>query len=274
MLPAMGNPDLVNQLTAGGQYPHEDCGEACVLSVLVDAGKVSSVRDIEQFDLAHGDNPADGTGGDVHVERLQAAGLGAHVMTGDTRANVVDGISKGHDRWMVAIWSDHYGDPSPGSGIGHWLLVYAYDQGSDTFHVMNPVGGRLVAYSGASIEAAQQSYGVAVETPIGVAQAQPVNNGAVVGVTVVTYPEDAMQSFVGQVTMGGGRGWVPLPSTVPAAKVVNVIVQDQAPDRVGAYVPVPAFVGVASDRNELVFGNGPDGATPDGTYGFVCWSVD
>jgi len=88
----------------------------------------------------------------------------------------------------------------------------------------------------------------------------------------IQYQEDNMQAHVGQVTMGGGRGWTPVPPGVDSSKIVAVVVQDQAPDRVHQYIPIPAFAGVATDRGELVFGNGPDGNTPDGTYGFVVWS--
>ena len=40
-------PHLVNQLTAGGAYPHADCGEACVLSSLRDRGESPAVVTIE-----------------------------------------------------------------------------------------------------------------------------------------------------------------------------------------------------------------------------------
>src|SRR5579864_1430732 len=36
-------PFTVNQLTGGGKFPHEDCGEACIASTLHDRFNVSSV---------------------------------------------------------------------------------------------------------------------------------------------------------------------------------------------------------------------------------------
>ena len=41
------HPALVNQLTAGGAFPHSDCGEACVESTLRDRGISDPIRTIE-----------------------------------------------------------------------------------------------------------------------------------------------------------------------------------------------------------------------------------
>lgn len=41
------NPVPVNQLTAGGQFPHADCGEACVKSILASRGKPEAIVTIE-----------------------------------------------------------------------------------------------------------------------------------------------------------------------------------------------------------------------------------
>jgi hypothetical protein len=152
----------VNQLCGGGQYPHEDCGESCVVSIKVDDGKVDSDRLEEAFDALHGDNPADGTGGDVHAQSLQAAGIPAHVAAQNTADALAHCRTNGLNRMMVAIDSDHAGYPSPQSGIGHWILWC----GDDVY--MQPVGGTLVNYPDDIVEAASQNYHVVVERLIGV----------------------------------------------------------------------------------------------------------
>jgi len=41
------HPAAVNQLAAGGQHPHADCGEACVKSILKDRGRDDPIVEIE-----------------------------------------------------------------------------------------------------------------------------------------------------------------------------------------------------------------------------------
>lgn len=160
--------DPENQLIQpGARYPHEDCGEACTRSVLVDAGKPDSVVNIENYDQLHGDDPRDGTGGTVHVQRLNAAGIAAAEFRGDARAAIAAG--RGLNRWYIALWSDHYGDPVSGSGLGHWVLT-------DGAVVMNPIGGRILGgdYLNRCI-AAQQGYGIQVNQRIGGSQAMNIS---------------------------------------------------------------------------------------------------
>jgi hypothetical protein len=156
----------VDQLSAGGQYPHEDCGESCVASILVDAGHADSVHNIEWFDSREGDNPADGTGGQVHIDRLAAAGIPAHAVEGSVGDMVRAGQAKGLDRWMVAIYSNAAGSPYSGAGnFGHWVLVYAFD--GQTYSVMQPVGGKLQTYTASQLEDNAQGYSIQVDVPIG-----------------------------------------------------------------------------------------------------------
>lgn len=154
----------VDQLSGGGMYPHEDCAESCVISVKVDDGRVDTERLEEQFDLLHGDNPDDGTGGVVHVQSFIAAGIPAHVDTHNTADVIAYARLSGRNRVMIAIESDHSGYPSPGSGIGHWILWC----GGDCY--MQPVGGRLVNYPDDIVQAASQNYHVVVDRLIGVEQ--------------------------------------------------------------------------------------------------------
>ncbi|HEY6396695.1 MAG TPA: hypothetical protein VIX82_04495 [Solirubrobacteraceae bacterium] len=150
----------VNQLTSGGAFPHEDCGEACVDSVKIDAGHADSVRCEERFDAALGDDPRDGTGGGVHVASLAVIGIPAGEHGGDSGAVITAGQGRGLNRWLLAIWSNSWGDPLPASGIGHWVLT-------DGVSVMNPIGGRILG--GSYLQrclAAQQQYCVQVDVRI------------------------------------------------------------------------------------------------------------
>lgn len=159
----------VDQLSGGGSYPHEDCQEACTASVLYDAGKADTVPAIEAFDFGDGDNPSDGTGGKVIVDRLARAGIAAHLDRRPIAAVLAEARLRGLNRVFVAIWSDHAGNPSPGSGLGHWIL---WGGGVD---YMQPVGGHVVQYSDDQVRAASQGapgagYSVVVDAPVGAAQ--------------------------------------------------------------------------------------------------------
>jgi hypothetical protein len=95
-----------------------------------------------------------------------------------------------------------------------------------------------------------------------------------------SFPEEHMQSHLGQVIIRGGLGWAPLPQGVDPATVVSVVVLQQRPDAPGVgYRRVPVFSGLAtgpttpSGGPELVFENPPDMEEPDATYGFVLWTA-
>lgn len=158
---------LVNQLTAGGQFPHEDCGESCVASILMDAGKADSVADIEHYDLKGG-SISGGTSGQVHVDRLAASGIPAHIVSGAVGPMVRDGVARGLNRWMVAIYSNAAGTPYSGPGcVGHWVLVDGFD--GTTYSIMQPVGGVAQHYTAAQLEENAQDYSIEVDVPIGAA---------------------------------------------------------------------------------------------------------
>jgi len=152
----------VNQLTGGGNYPHEDCGESCVISILHDKGIVTTEKIVEAFDYSDNDNPADGTSGRVHSDYLKKNSVGNHVVSGDSGAMINIGRAQGLNRWMLAIWSNRAGDPYTGPGcLGHWVLT-------DGAQVMNPVGGRILGgnYLGTCL-GAQQRYGIQIDQRIG-----------------------------------------------------------------------------------------------------------
>lgn len=86
----------------------------------------------------------------------------------------------------------------------------------------------------------------------------------------VLFPKDHMQSQSVTITFRSGRAWAGVPGG-DGTKVVSVIVQDVAPSSIGAYTPVPAFVGLSTNPAEMAFGPGADGVTPDGDYGVTVW---
>lgn len=168
----------VDQLSGGGSWPHEDCQEACTASVLYDAGRPDTVPNIEAFDFGDGDNPSDGTGGQVIVDRLARAGIASHLDRRPFGQVIAEARLRGLNRVFVAIWSDHAGTPSPGSGLGHWIL-WGRERGPDGAWLperyMQPVGGLLVAYGDDQVAAASQGapgagYSVMVDVPIGAVQ--------------------------------------------------------------------------------------------------------
>lgn len=157
----------INQL-AGGTAPHEQCGLACVLSILADHGTPESMLALDQYDIAHGDDPVDGTGGLVHVQRLADAGIPAHIVQSDVGAMVRSGVAVGLNRWMVAIYSNSFGTPYSGPGnFKHWVLVYGFD--GNTYQVMQPVGGVPQTYTRGQLEDNAQGYSIQVDVPVGIA---------------------------------------------------------------------------------------------------------
>lgn len=133
----LSTPTLVNQLTAGGANPHADCGEADARSNLVDAGHNDPVALIEQT------IGGDLRGGTTTVQLAAAmTKLGLPARAVASVGEVDAALSRRH-RIIVEIPSDHYGNPLPGSTLGHFVLVYGFDGAN--YHAMNPLGGRLVA---------------------------------------------------------------------------------------------------------------------------------
>jgi len=155
----LSTPTLVNQLTAGGQWVHGDCGEADVRSVLVDAGHNDAVALIERTiggDLRGGTNTV----------QLAAAlsKLGVPASPVATVGDVDAALGRRH-RSIVEIPSDIYGNPDVHSVLGHFVLVYGFDGAN--YHAMNPLGGRLVSIPSATLFACERLRGFrAVEVEV------------------------------------------------------------------------------------------------------------
>ena len=82
---------------------------------------------------------------------------------------------------------------------------------------------------------------------------------------------DTVHVETGSVEMKGSKGYFSLPDPALVGRVVAVNVFEQTPAVVGAYVPVPGYVGLASDKGTLEFGPGAYGPVSDGAYGFEYW---
>jgi len=131
----LSTPTLVNQLLAGGAYPHADCGEACARSTLIDAGHNDLIGQIER---TIGGNLANGTNIDELAHAMTSLGVPASPIA---EAGEFDAALARRHRIIVEIPSDHYGNPDPGSVLGHFVLGFGFD--GTNYHVMNPLGGRV-----------------------------------------------------------------------------------------------------------------------------------
>jgi hypothetical protein len=149
-------PHPFNQDAPGNRNATHDCGESCVASVLYDNGDTSITVNKVQDLIGHGGDtdPAD------LIEALHERSVPAHEVTGGMSTYVNGALSRSH-RVFAAIWSDHSGNPKPGSGLGHWIEVYGHDGAG--YHCMNPVGGRIVTYASNVLEPASQDIGVEVD---------------------------------------------------------------------------------------------------------------
>lgn len=80
-----------------------------------------------------------------------------------------------------------------------------------------------------------------------------------------------VQASAAIVRLAGGHGWIPSP--VPAADVVSVILADENPEAVGRYDGLPTLDGVADQASA----DAPNGAIvvhgPDGTFGVTIWHI-
>lgn len=145
-------PHLVNQLMAGGSYPHADCGEACSDSVLIDAGHADTVGEVER---TIGGNLSGGTYTSQLATALSRLGVSATAIS--SVGEVDAGLANKH-RTIVEIPSDHMGNPDPGSALGHFILVYGFD--GTNYHFMNPLGGKLQTVSSTVLKQCEQERGL------------------------------------------------------------------------------------------------------------------
>lgn len=88
----------------------------------------------------------------------------------------------------------------------------------------------------------------------------------------IHYSGDNMLATPATVQIINGKGWIPSP--VPTAQVVNVVVLDENPEVVDRYDSLPQFVGSATGTGP----NSPNGAlvfesVTNGTFGVVIWSI-
>ena len=147
----LATPTCVDQLNAGGPLPHSSCGAACARSVAIDAGKQID----EPTMVAAVGTTSAGTSTAAIAAGCTRLGLPAQAVA--TVGEVDAALARKH-RIGVEIPSDHYGNPTPGSVLGHFILVYGYD--GTNYHAMNPLGGRLIAISAAMLIECERERGL------------------------------------------------------------------------------------------------------------------
>ena len=148
----LSQPTLVNQLTKGGSFPHADCGEADADSCLIDAGHPDTVGQVEQ---AIGGNLSGGTYTTQLAGALSKLGVPAAAIAS---VGEVDAALARKHRIIVEIPSDAYGNPDPGSTLGHFILVFGFDGSS--YHFMNPLGGRIMTISAVELIQCERDRGL------------------------------------------------------------------------------------------------------------------
>src|SRR3954463_10203235 len=113
----LSTPTAIDQMTAGGTIPSEDCGETCLVSVLRDAGNMTiTVRDLETLCSGCGAVIGQGTVEDSLVSVLKTEGVPSHPVSGAIREFVDAALSRRHRciALINVIWD---GEPSrPGQG--------------------------------------------------------------------------------------------------------------------------------------------------------------
>ncbi len=149
-MPALTAPPPRDQVGTRDADRFELCGEACVASALgIDVEAVVTwLRQHEGGERA----VHRGTSPQVLIDFCTSRGIGARLVRGPAVQYVAGAVARGHYA-LVAIWSDHLGNPLPRAqsarlhpgGIGHWVLAYGIDGSS--IAVMQPWGGRLLKYN-------------------------------------------------------------------------------------------------------------------------------
>ena len=142
-------PPSRNQVGVKDADRFELCGEACLASALgLDVEPVIVwLRQHEGGERA----VHSGTGTQVLIDYCRSRAISARVVRGPAVQYVAGSAGRGHYA-LVLIWSDHQGIPVTRDqsarlhvgGIGHWLL--GYGTAGPQVQVMQPWGGRIVAY--------------------------------------------------------------------------------------------------------------------------------
>lgn len=157
-------PPTVRAQLSASTHPFDDCGEADCASAITDAGTNVSVEQVASWAQSSGNSYSNGeTDGSQLAAILRHWGVPAAVRYSPLSQTIPAALARSHEV-IVLIDSNDYGIPSPGSGIGHWLLVYG-DQ-SSAYQVMQPLGGdpggMLTQYGQSGLQAADQQQAVEV----------------------------------------------------------------------------------------------------------------
>jgi hypothetical protein len=148
----------VDQYTAGGSYPHSDCGESSVLSVLIDFGHPRPMAAVERMARRHGDVPSDGTHPPAQAACLRENGVPAEVVWGRPRDVMPPALARGR-RLIWDVAADLLRSP-----LSHAIVVDACD--ADGVHFMDPSGGLYRHISWQRLEVCSRDVGVLVTAPV------------------------------------------------------------------------------------------------------------
>ncbi len=143
---ALAAPTVVSQLSSPTD-PWDACGEACVASVLTDAGSPETAGYVVQQALADGYAQAGGTTTGANLVALLAHfGVPAHEVTEPLSVTIPGALSRKHEV-IVLVSSNSDGVPTAGTGIGHWLLAWGQNpQGDQVMNPLNNPAGQLDLY--------------------------------------------------------------------------------------------------------------------------------
>jgi hypothetical protein len=164
---ALTSPPPRDQVRARDADHFELCGESCLASALgLDVESVTAwLRQHEGGERA----VHSGTTPRVLIDFCRSRGIGAREVRGPAAQYVASAVARGHYA-LVAVWSDHQGNPVPraqsarlhSGGIGHWLL--GYGTAGSSVDVMQPWGGRLLRYNLGG--GRDQQLGVEIDRPV------------------------------------------------------------------------------------------------------------
>lgn len=155
-------PTVVSQLSSPTD-PWDACGEACVASVLTDAGSPETAGYIVQQALSMGFAQSGVTTGANLVALLAKFGIAAHEVNAPMTQTIPGALSRKHEV-IVLISSDSDGNPASPGVADHWLLAWGQDATGDK--VMQPLStpaGQLDDYPYALMSAVDKSDAVEID---------------------------------------------------------------------------------------------------------------
>lgn len=153
---SLAAPTVVSQLSSPTD-PWDACGEACVASVVTDAGLPQTPGEVVTWALANNDAASNGvTTAQNLVATLAHFGIQAAEVQEPLAQSIPTALSRSHEI-VVLVTSDSDGNPTTPGVAGHWLLIWGESSGG--YKAMNPLSnpaGQLDTYPVAVLQACDQ----------------------------------------------------------------------------------------------------------------------